>query len=484
MTIIDQSILIPTSPDVVWEIISDIDKNVRWQADYESVSFLTSLRSGSGVRWRYASPNGTDFVVETTAWYDGIGYEYMFIDGVPFRESQGRLRLQEIAEGTIVKWSLEYEMGGVLAGMRNSLSVRRHHEKTMVSSLRGLWTFVKETGGTRQDHEAKSLMRDAPDYEERAQYSSRHPTTVHADDRESPVIEEPPIADDDTRPNPTVAVADADQSARDQGWVEMEPVQIDTGSATETDENEQIQADDLRRFQPPRVETENDDLEILVQPDPETKITAPTNTDDLEVTTVLPEITEDAQTEPGDDEFGPKLDTSKLDTSEVSIWEVFGVMSPSETQRTRTIKVDEQGIPLEDQTEGESDDIKPVKIETADEESPATTDSATEPEQDEPDFQIAPDPVADAGVVEKADAPVTPEPVAPVTINEADEVALSTPKIEPPTETESMTDERLAAAAATQEPTTLQNLPPVTGPLIAGYRINLRRQSVKIRRRR
>src|SRR5690606_4554043 len=119
MTIIDERILISTASHVVWEIIGNINDNTKWQANCTSISFLTSLRSGPGVRWRYGLSDGHEYVVETTAWYDGLGYEYTFIDGAPFRTSKGTLRLQEIPEGTIVQWTLNYELGGVLSGLRN-----------------------------------------------------------------------------------------------------------------------------------------------------------------------------------------------------------------------------------------------------------------------------------------------------------------------------------------------------------------------------
>jgi len=98
MNIIDQRILIPTSPNVVWGYVSELVNNPDWQADCRSISFLTSARTGKDVRWRSAAKNGREYVVQITAWYDRIGYEYKIVDGVPYKENLGRIRLQEVPE--------------------------------------------------------------------------------------------------------------------------------------------------------------------------------------------------------------------------------------------------------------------------------------------------------------------------------------------------------------------------------------------------
>src|SRR6185436_5009173 len=83
MTILDHRILIPKSPEKIWEFLSDLSQNAAWQVDCKSVSLLTTKTTGSGVRWRYTTTGGRSYVAETTAWYDGLGYEYTFVDGAP-----------------------------------------------------------------------------------------------------------------------------------------------------------------------------------------------------------------------------------------------------------------------------------------------------------------------------------------------------------------------------------------------------------------
>ncbi|MCA9904460.1 MAG: SRPBCC family protein, partial [Anaerolineae bacterium] len=122
MTTIDHRILIPVPQNVVWDYIGNLANNVRWQVDCSNLSFLTTRQEGVGTRWRASSEKGKEYVVEIRAWYEGLGYEYSFIDRPPFRTAMGRIRLQEIPEGTVVQWTLEYELGGMLGGVRNSLS--------------------------------------------------------------------------------------------------------------------------------------------------------------------------------------------------------------------------------------------------------------------------------------------------------------------------------------------------------------------------
>ncbi len=233
MTTIDHRILIPAAPDVVWDFLSDITRNPQWQVDCFEVIFLTSKREGPGLRWRYSTPHGNEYVIAVTAWYEGLGYEYYFVDGVPFRENKGRIRLQEIPEGTIVQWTFTYELGGIFGGMRNALGMNRQINHTIADSLKSLWQQIKDAAGGRS-HEAKSLMRDAPDVEARSAYRPRHPSAVaeqheqaepqgdllsasiaaeppvHEGDGQSiHVIAEPPISDEDTRQRRAVEPATA-----------------------------------------------------------------------------------------------------------------------------------------------------------------------------------------------------------------------------------------------------------------------------------
>lgn len=277
MTTIDQRILIPTPPEVVWEYISEIRNNPRWQAGCTGVNFLTSKVSGPGTRWRQTVEKSSEQVIEIAAWYEGLGYQYTYIDGMPFRDGIGRIRLQEIPEGTVVQWTITYEMGGLLGGMRSSLGLNRRLETMMVTSLKALWKQVNESGSAQRLREAKSLMRDAPDAEARANYKPRHVPVVdlrtEGDGEAAPpvtpvpapaplseldgdakyrppagyTIPEPPVAEDDTRPRqPVVSVESPAPSEPIRRRLSIHELVEDA------EEPEFLQ--DMVRFAPPAVE--------------------------------------------------------------------------------------------------------------------------------------------------------------------------------------------------------------------------------------
>jgi len=232
-TTIDHAIAIAAPQSVVWVQISDLSKNPRWQANCESVSYLTTMHSGRGTRWRMHTRRGVEYVLEITAWYDRLGYEYVIVDGAPYANSRGRLRLQEAPEGTVVQWTFNYEMKGLLSGLRNSLNVRRSLDREIIESLQNLYTYIKELSPEEAftPESTKSLIQEAPDVMQRANYQPRHPSALDRmkaatleiralDDEEeafegvsvrrsnsgnSPSIFEPPVEDDDTRPNPAIA---------------------------------------------------------------------------------------------------------------------------------------------------------------------------------------------------------------------------------------------------------------------------------------
>ena len=90
MNVIDLEILIPASPEFIWRFLGDLAALPQWQDNVATVSFLSTQREGQGTRWRASSDNNSDVVVEVSAWYDTLGYEYSVKDGASFSENQGR----------------------------------------------------------------------------------------------------------------------------------------------------------------------------------------------------------------------------------------------------------------------------------------------------------------------------------------------------------------------------------------------------------
>lgn len=344
MTILDHRILIPKSPEKIWGFLSDISQNTAWQTDCKTISILTTKHTGTGVRWRYTTGGGNAYVVEITAWYDGLGYEYTFVDGAPFRESKGRIRLQEIAEGTVVQWTFTYETNGVFAGFRNAVGLKRQFENAMIDSLKTLWKVLQKAVPEDKPREVKSLMRDAPDYESRIQYRPRHPSVVSESVEPSFItsIVEPPIAADDTRPRAPVVVEsssseyvvpEADKSVDNPDTGVIEPVVYSPPVAKQTEARDFI----------PRPALENPTLD----PVPESARRA---TQEIQAITLPQESSTPAEL-PGTDrlpnEHQPIAlstsvpDTVKMATAEMSVFELFGLPRPSQTQESSRISISE-----------------------------------------------------------------------------------------------------------------------------------------------
>lgn len=227
-TVIDHAIAIPSRPGAVWQVISDISNLPTWHPDSKRVQYLTTNTSGRGTRWRNTTNSNKEQVLEITAWYEGLGYEYRIVDGSNYPKNRGRIRLQEAPEGTVVQWTFSYEMNGFLSNLRNKLSMKGKADKEVVQGLRNLYILIKESklDEVLDPEQSKAYLKIAPNVEQRASYQPKYPTRVSSqevpvvkiDDNRRykppaqavasmPLIEEPPQTDEDTRPNPVIQTA-------------------------------------------------------------------------------------------------------------------------------------------------------------------------------------------------------------------------------------------------------------------------------------
>lgn len=427
MNVIDHAILIPASPAFIWRYIGDVSQNTKWQENCTNIAFLTTQHEGRGTRWRYTTSKAKDVVIEITAWYDTLGYEYIIVDGSSVSENKGRIRLQEIAEGTLVQWTFNYEVDGVLSGFRNSMGLKRSLTNEIQDSLRNLYKYIQtETGGI-STHEAKALLKEAPDVEERSSYQPRHPSnftdesdTESFDDTEYPSeqpisyniqaesILEPPVADDDTKPNPVVQ--DNDQTFVLNDMVEPsflhnipEPPMID----------------DDTKPNAPIIEDEAAPAATVEQPEA------------IRQTQQTPTL-ESTQSEPQQDDATATPSPDKRDTATVSVFELFGLQKPSDTQEMAAlsdekIKNAEPVVPtppaalehddevdisstLEDSTSPAVEQVEQVVQTVIDEAIPDSEVSTPEEVQ----------PVAEA--IDNEALSHTAEPVSPTDIESADEL--------------------------------------------------------------
>lgn len=314
---IDHAIAIPASSAQVWGVISDLTKNPVWQYDCERVAFLTSLRSGKGTRLRMTYRNGREIVMEITAWYNGVGYEYQIVDGVSYVPNLGRLRMQQATEGTIVQWLFQYDLGGMLSGVRNSISTRRNIERPIIESLRDLYGYMRDNHGIGGDvlEDAPSAMKPGISAEERQAYQPKYPSAYQEDEvgdvsfeafgsedfAPSSVIDEPAFLEDDTRPNPILS----DESS----W--------QASDSTRDDEH------DL--YRPERAMASDDVMGTKAYPD------AVVNHDVRET-----------------DEANPAPAVTSIpyvnprDTAQVSVFDLFNLPRPSQTQEAVRVADDDK----------------------------------------------------------------------------------------------------------------------------------------------
>ena len=342
----------------------------------------------------------------------------------PFR-NHGAHPASEIPEGTLVEWSLSYQLGGIFSGLRNSLRIQRQFEKTMAESLKALYTHVRKAGSEHDVNDAKSLMRDAPNYEARAQYVPRHPSryaerTEEKSGDSEPLIPEPAFTEDDTRPNPALAaVEDGDSAPAIREPVELEPVTPSEPSITDDidipgsalNDDQEVAESEYSRFKPPaRDDTQDtheedatelagdeDTVEDIAQEIVESVAASITEIEDAsEHIETAPETEQaesisqsQAQTAPANDPMGPKIDTADIDTKEISIWEVFGVPRPSDTRPIQavTAEASEGQSPAETpapaaEAPGAPEDTQPIAASSSEVEAAAesTTLAADEPE--------------------------------------------------------------------------------------------------------
>lgn len=330
LTVIDHAIAIPARPQAVWDIIRDITRNPLWQSDSQRVQFLTTTHHGRSTRWRSTSQSKQEQVFEITAWYEGLGYEYRIVDGTQYDNNRGRIRLQESPEGTIVQWSFSYDLGGMFSNLKNNLGLKGRADKHIVTSLRQLYTHIKETKGDENliPEQSKTFLKQAPNVQERASYEPRHPSKTqevaaidpHASFKppittsasaSATIIDEPPLSDEDTRPNPSVATS---PTLSEPSFLQALPKDVDPLPMLEQDTR------DTGSY--PAIEPDEDPLATII----EKRAT---------VQPVLPSATSTSE-------------VSKLDTAEVSVFEVFGLEKPSDTQKglpTRDAQSNELIIP-------------------------------------------------------------------------------------------------------------------------------------------
>ena len=396
---IDHAIAIPHHQTAVWAIVGNLDNNAQWQVDCTELSYLNAYRQQKGTRFRKIDTRGRAYIIEITAWYDGLGYEYTVVDGAAYQENRGRIRLQETPDGTIVQWTFTYEPSGLLSGLTNRLSTRRRLDHQITEGLRNLYHFASEAGTQFDVRQSRSLMRDAPDAESRASYQSRYETpnpfapvpSFDAEADQTPTSlsdsqalraarnadqvferlmqEEPALADGDTPVNPALVLeplpggtsasisqpdrpaaqpTDSSSSRESLGYRDNADSVVPQGSpATATDPGSDASLSSLQESQSPASAYQTsqpiswaDDPVAAAAPEPDVVDTAST-----EVPAPEPSrpVTSDAQPRPDSPAPAPDIApparpatepvmlSDDMDTAKISVFDVFGLQRPSQS---------------------------------------------------------------------------------------------------------------------------------------------------------
>jgi hypothetical protein len=336
-TVIDHAIAIPTKQNNVWDMIRDIAQNPKWQLDCQRVQFLTNSKGGRGTRWRNTTARGKEQVIEIVAWYEGLGYEYRIVDGANFANSRGRIRLQEAPEGTIVQWTYSYDVAGFMGALKNNLGAKRQMDHEIIQGLRNLYGVIKEAKSDERfvPEESKSYLREAPAVEDRAKYQPRHPSkaqeispiedtdAIYKPPKRStgtvPIISEPPLAEDDTRPNPAT---------------QPEAPKPAIPEVSKPQPRAPMNEPDFLRLmpEPMPVASPTPPTPVVPKAEEETAAAPPSLGTDTEAIK-LPGSAPQAMVEP----LSTERDFNKVDTAQISVFELFGLPKPSETERVRPI---------------------------------------------------------------------------------------------------------------------------------------------------
>jgi uncharacterized membrane protein len=165
---IDQKVVIAASAEAVWRVLGNATLLIKWRKSCKQISVLSTQQSGVGARWRLSLAQGKPVIEEVSQWLDNVGYRYTMIEGA-YRSFKGTFRLQPIPEGTIVNWTVEYQLRGILVGPRNVLGRRRRAERQMADDLKELRRLVERSGAQFDaQSQARFAMKAAPNVEERA----------------------------------------------------------------------------------------------------------------------------------------------------------------------------------------------------------------------------------------------------------------------------------------------------------------------------
>lgn len=250
MTIIDHRVLVSASPENIWQVLGDLSALPSWHIHCTATNILTTQVKGIGARRRNTMQHGPTEVEEILSWYDNLGYEYTIVDGPRYRSNRGRIRLQAIPEGTVVQWTFEYELGGLLAGLRNRMMVRRRLDQTIADSLRQLKKLVEASGGRMDTATIKRVaLQPKPSVAERAKLAEQETAMRQAAKAETlinmpPLPPETVIGAEETPSEAPVTTAEENDVVSEEPTTPVDEVLLEPASAEPATATAQLAIDD------------------------------------------------------------------------------------------------------------------------------------------------------------------------------------------------------------------------------------------------
>jgi uncharacterized membrane protein len=353
-TLIDQRILIPAPPSLVWSLLADQSLLPRWRVDCQAVQILTTRQFGVGMRRRCTAiqgKRGKDKIEEVTVWYEGLGYEYTLVESRTYKNWVGRLRLQAVPDGTIVQWTITYQTRGILNRMLNALGGRAQIEEDLGNSLRQFRRLVESKGQVGTEVRKRQTLQPVQSIVR----SSTQPVRVPREESAADTKPRRPEGLDEAIAAQTVISTPPDATAPALAQTTMPatpppvPTVVSDTTPTPPKPIEPVRAEDLPpgmpeslKVTPPRG-TPKVDISRLRYADEvadNPAIEAPVPREDTQRTQII---------RPG---LPPPTDPG--DTGQISIWEAFGIKPPSQADAEA----------LEEIVKRETGDHQAVTIET------------------------------------------------------------------------------------------------------------------------
>jgi hypothetical protein len=159
--VIDQRILIPAPVHLIWPLLADPHRQPQWRIDCQTVTILTPRQFGVGMCQRCTAPSGKQRIEEITHWFEGLGFEYRLLQNRRYKTWASTVRLQAVPDGTIMQWTAKYEVAGLWWRLMDRVYGRAQQEEDMAESLRNLRRLIESLGyqdGQAQIRRSQSLQ--------------------------------------------------------------------------------------------------------------------------------------------------------------------------------------------------------------------------------------------------------------------------------------------------------------------------------------